>query len=110
MPKIVKEILKVIKDKKIACFITHAMPKDAALFDKQINNCKSLFTENELIDIFSCKGELSEKTALQMIHSENESMRSFGRMRNNTLNHPDEDDLDSAKQFAKMVIQSISLI
>ncbi len=88
-------------------FITHAMPKNAPLFEKQMSNCTSALGENELIDIFSCKGELSEKTALQMARSENESMRNFGKMRVNTVNHPNQEDLDSAKQFAKLLVDSM---
>jgi flavodoxin len=106
MPKVVKEFLKEMKNKRIAFFITHAMPKDAPLFEKQMSNCKSALAENELIGIFSCKGELSEKTALQMAESENESIRNFGKMRINTLYHPNQEDLNNAKQFAKLLIDS----
>lgn len=110
MPKSVKEFLNGMSNKKIVFFITHAMPKNVPLFERQMNNCKSALGENELIDIFSCKGELSEKTALQMEESENESMRNFGKMRVNTVNHPNQEDLNSAKQFAKLLVDSMQLI
>jgi flavodoxin len=106
MPRVVKEFLNNISNKKIAFFITHAMPKNAPLFDRQMKNCKSALGDNELIDLFSCKGELSAKTALQMAESENESMRHFSKMRVNTVNHPNQEDLHSAKQFTTLLVDS----
>ncbi|MDC7125469.1 MAG: flavodoxin family protein [Spirochaetales bacterium] len=107
VPRDVKKILNGLNRKKVACFITHAMPENAPLFGKQIDNCKSALAGNEVIEIFSCQGELSEKTAMQMANSENESMRTFAKMRKNTLNHPDKSDLDNSRQFARFVIESL---
>jgi flavodoxin len=95
---------KTIKSKKVALFITHAMLKEAPLSDVQINNCRNKIKENELLGIYSCRGALSEKVADNMLQSKDEKMRGFGKMRDQTIGHPDDHDIQCAVLFAEKIL------
>lgn len=105
-----KLFCEMIDNKNIALFITHAMLKEAPLSNLQIENCRRIVYTNKLLGIYSCRGVLSENTTQYMINSEDEKMREFAKMRDQTIGHPDEKDICSAKIFAQEITKSFNYI
>ncbi len=97
----------IIVNKKVALFVTHAMLKEAPLSEIQIDNCKKITKGNHLLGVYSCRGVLSESVALHMLNSDDEKMRGFGKMREQTIGHPNENDINDAIVFTKKTLKSV---
>ncbi len=80
------------------------MLNEAPMANMQIENCKRITKKNDLLGIYSCRGALSESVATNMINSEDEKMRNFGKMRDQTLGHPDENDIKNAIIFTQKIL------
>jgi len=96
--------------KKIALFVTHAIPTDGndpaqqAMLEKELLKCRALCTSNELLGFFHCQGELSEKTAKELMASNIPMLMKFASMQPSTKGHPDPEELQMAGDFAKRLI------
>lgn len=90
------------KDKKLALFITHAMPPGMEMLEGVLAKCKESTTEANLIGIFDCQGELDENIAQKLLKSPDPQMQMFGTMR--ALNHPDTTEIEDARMFANEII------
>ena len=95
----------ILSDKKVALFVTHAMLNEAPLANIQIDNCKKITEDNHLLGVYSCRGVLSENVAMHMLSSEDKNMRNFGNMRDQTIGHPDENDINNAITFTKKILE-----
>jgi len=60
------------------------------------------------LGIFSCRGELSEKTAINMSESSNEKLREFAKMRVKTIGYPTINDLNNAQMYAQSILSDTS--
>ena len=114
-PRAVKEFIEHrLKNKNIVLFITMSLtsvPKDdrtATLYNMTINNCRSCAQNSNIIDVFDCPGELSEKTAEALIKSDNPQFRAFGMLRNLTIGFPKEENVLEAKAFTERVFKDFS--
>lgn len=107
-----KNAVKIFKErianKKVALFVTHAMLEEAPLSNIQISNCKKIAKENNLLGVYSCRGVLSESVAMHMINSKDEKMINFGKMRGQTIGHPDENDINNAITFTKNLLELLN--
>jgi menaquinone-dependent protoporphyrinogen IX oxidase len=96
--------------KKIALFVTHALPGTSedpvkkTLLEKELQKCRSLCSNSELIGLYHCQGELSEKTARELMDSNIPMLMEFAGMRDLTTGHPDQDELHEAVNFAISMI------
>jgi menaquinone-dependent protoporphyrinogen IX oxidase len=110
-PQVAKKFIAALAaGKKIALFVTHAMisgsenPQQQAMLQKELEKCLSVCSKSELIGLFHCQGELSEKMASELMASNITVLLEFGAMRPLTLGHPDPDELMQAKNFALRMI------
>jgi len=96
--------------KKIALFITHAMlsgsedPRQKAMLEKELDKCRAACSKSELIGLFHCQGELSEKTANELMASDIPMLMEFAAMRPLTIGHPNPEELKQAQSFVRRVI------
>ncbi len=96
--------------KKIALFVTHAMlsqgndPAKQRLLEKELERCRTAFSESELVGFFHCQGELSEPVAAELMQSGIPMLQGFASMQPLTAGHPDQSELEQAKDFTSKVI------
>ena len=94
--------------KRIALFVTHAMPSDSedpqqqALLEKELAKCRAACSKSELVAFFHCRGELSEQLADELRSSNIPVLMEFAGMRSVTLRHPDQSELEAARAFARL--------
>jgi flavodoxin len=100
-------IKKHAKEKDIAIFVTHAMPPDNPMLKNLLKKCQKPAEKSKLVDFYHCQGELAEKVANMLIDSGNPQMAEFGKMRNMTVGHPNDEEVEKARQFAKDTLQKI---
>lgn len=93
------------KGKKLALFITHAMPPVLEMLEEVLTKCKDLVAEADLLGTFDCQGELDEAVAQKLLKSPDPNMQKFGTMR--ALNHPDDTDIENAKVFASDIMEKM---
>ena len=105
-PENIKNLLeKQAKNKNIALFITHAMPKSMEMLEGILGKCKDPACEANLLGIFDCQGELDENLAQRLINHPDPQMQKFGAMREMTIGHPDANEIESARLFAKEMME-----
>jgi len=98
--------------KKIALFVTHAMISDSEemqhhiVLDNEIEKCRSACSKSELVGLFHCMGELSEKTADELMASNIPMLIEFAMLRPFTIGHPDPDELEQSQAFARKIMES----
>ncbi len=100
-------IKKHATDKKIALFITHAMPPDNEMLLGLLNKCKKPANKADLVGFYNCQGELAEKVAQMLMKSGNPQMEEFGKMRDMTAGHPNAEEIEKARVFAKETIEKL---
>jgi flavodoxin len=94
-------------DKMIAVFVTHAMfsqsddQQQQFLLARELDKCRAACSKSNLIGLFHCQGELSEKTANELLASHIASLMEFAAMRPRTVGHPNQDELKQAQNFAR---------
>lgn len=99
-----KEFIGKIEDnQKVILFATHAMQTESPMNNKQIENCRNTAGHLKVIDIFTCRGEMSESVAERMINSDNPQFQFFGKMRQQTIGHPNQDELKDLREFVKEI-------
>ena len=109
-PAVKKFINEYGAGKRIALFITHAMPsvsadpQQKAMLEKELERCRSACSKSELVGLFHCQGELSEKTAKELLASNIPMLMEFAGMRPLTIGHPNQEELEQARNFAGTVI------
>lgn len=90
--------------KKVALFVTHAMPAGSTdpfqkeMLERELGRCRELFPD--VAGFFHCQGELAEKTAEELIASGIPMLAEFAAMRPLTIGHPDPAELGAARRFA----------
>jgi flavodoxin len=112
----VKEfITKNLRGKNIALFMTMSLTAAPAskqveeLYNHTITNCRTCAEGSNLLGIFDCPGELSEKAANALINSEDPMLKMFGSVRSLTLGFPNEINIAEAEAFAKEIYSKYQL-
>ena len=110
-PRILKKFLEErVAEKRVALFVTHAMfsnssdPQQSEMLEKELERCRAACSRSELAGFFHCQGELSEKTANDLLASNMPALKEFAAMRSYTIGHPNEDELTEAQNFARQII------
>jgi flavodoxin len=94
---------------RIALFVTHAMlsksndPFQKKMLEKELEKCRQACSRSELVGLFHCQGELSEKIAGELAASNIPMLVEFARMRPETLGHPTDKEIAGAEDFARLV-------
>lgn len=95
------------KGKKIALFITHSSSSQNPMMNNILLTCKDCCNESKLYGIFNCQGVMSEVIANMLMKSDDPIYQQAGKMRELTLGHPNESELDKARNFAKKILAQI---
>ncbi|MCG9969437.1 flavodoxin family protein [Pelotomaculum terephthalicicum JT] len=103
------DYLSTLKNKKTAFFCTMGAHPDSPHGQKYIKEARTLFQENQLVGEFACQGKIDEKLietfkAFPPGHPHaltEESMKRFEI----ASNHPDEADLDRARETFREIFQ-----
>jgi len=107
-PESVKAFLgKHAKGKKLALFITHALPPGMEMLEGILAKCKEPATEANLLGSFDCQGELAEDVAQRLLKNPDPQMQKFGAMRKITMGHPDATEIESAHVFAREIMEKV---
>ena len=99
-------LLKLKENQKVVLFITHAIPTGTPVNNQQLDNCEKVTGHLNVLGMYSCQGELSEAVAQKMIQSPNKQWQFFGRMRDQTIGHPNEEELVGVRQFVAEIHSS----
>jgi flavodoxin len=109
----VKEFIRNhLNGKNIALFMTMALTsvpvneQITQLYNLTISNCKACAQNSNILGVFDCPGELSEKTANALIKSPDPQLRSFGMLRHFSVGFPNEKNMSDAAVFAKGITMS----
>lgn len=107
-PAIVKKFAASLPGRcRVALFITHGAisdpddPFQQEMLTKEMEKCKASFTHCEITGVFHCQGELSASMADMMINSGIPMLEKFGSMHPETMGHPNEQELEDARRFAR---------
>ena len=95
------------KGKKIALFITHSSSSANPMIKDILLKCKDCCIESNLYGIFNCQGTMSEAIANILMKSDDALYQQAGKMRESTLGHPNDLELEDARNFAKKIITRI---
>lgn len=105
------------KEKKIALFVTHARPYETEdeleqkKHEAMLQKCRERVKNENLAGFFHCRGELSEKAgkSFSKMHSyrNNYTLKPFKAKRNDSLGHPDADELEVARIFTRDVMSKV---
>jgi flavodoxin len=87
--------------KKVALFITHAVPEGAPQLAEWLGKCEKAAAGAEIAGMFDCQGELSQAVADMLLKSDDPNMQAFGKMRSATTGQPDASRIEKAKAFAR---------
>ena len=94
---------------RLALFVTHAMPSEGdpgvrKLLDRILGRCRRSAQGAQVLGLFHCRGALSAETAEQLEASGHPALQHFARSRDETLAHPDQADLEGARDFARQML------
>ena len=81
------------------------MPPDNEMLQGLLNKCEKSARKADLKGFYDCQGELAEKVAQMLLKSGNPQLELFGKMRDVTVGHPNADEIESARNFAKETLE-----
>jgi flavodoxin len=110
-PRVIRNFLtKYAAGKKVALFVTHASWDSDELrpaLELWLSKCRSAASGSEVLGFFDCRGTLSESSAKLFLMSDIPEVQYFGSLQAQTKGHPDEKDLQRAKEFTRMIIERL---
>jgi flavodoxin len=93
--------------KKIALFITHGAGMSLPPLQGWLQKCKDAAEDTELLGVFNCQGEVSQKVRDLMTASGNPQLQMFARMAVLADGQPDEENLERARAFAQGIMEAL---
>jgi flavodoxin len=104
VPFKVEEVLKKIPPgKKIALFSTHGSITGSHLSREALEYASTLVTKSKILGTFSCRGKVSSE-AMEIL-SRSPEHKTWVEMAASAQTHPDENDLEDARSFAKKIMR-----
>jgi flavodoxin len=95
--------------KDIVLFITHATPEDSEFLLQELEACRAAAVSANIVGLFNCQGELSEKLAEFMKSSGDPQWAAWAEVRPATLGQPDAKRLKRARVFARNIMKKYSV-
>jgi flavodoxin len=89
--------------KKVALFMTHAVPEGFESLEGWIGKCKDAASASEIVGVFDCQGELAQPMIEALLQSDDPQMRAFAEIGPMTKGQPDESRIGKARDFAKEI-------
>jgi len=104
IPPVVKNFLSAsTKGKKIAIFMTHAVPEGFEAIHSWTGSYEQAAAGAKILGAFDCQGELAQPVIDMRLKADDPQMKAFGEMGPSTKGQPDESRVKKAKAFAKEV-------
>jgi flavodoxin len=91
--------------KRVALFVTHAVPEDAEGVPPILDACRQAAAIADLVGFFDCQGELDDNVRDLLLKSDSPKHQEFGRLADLANDQPDETRLEKARAFARDVIE-----
>lgn len=95
--------------KDIVLFITYASPEDDKLLLQWLDACRAAVVGGNVVGLFHCRGELSEKVADMMKSSGDPDLVAWAEKRSETLGQPDATRLKRARAFARVTMKNYAV-
>jgi flavodoxin len=103
VPYKVEELLKKIPPgKKIALFCTHGSLSGGRLSREALEHASILAAKAKILGTFSCRGKVSLQ-AMEVL-SKSPEHKAWAEMSASARTHPDENDLEEARTFARWIM------
>lgn len=103
VPLPVQNFIKTIPPgKKLALFVTHGSLRGGELATTAIEHALSLASQLKVLGTFGCRGKV-DQTLIETLLKKPEH-RAWAETAKSAESHPDESDLEDAKQFAKKIL------
>ena len=99
--KVESFLKKLPPHKRIALFCTHGSLPGGRLSREALEHAVSLSSRARVLGTFSCRGKVS-LTALEELNKSPEH-KAWAEMAASASTHPDEDDLEDARAFARWI-------
>lgn len=88
--------------KKLALFVTHGSLRGGELAVTAIEHALSLASKLKVLGTFGCRGKVDPKLIEALLKKPEH--RAWAETAKSAVSHPDESDLEDAKQFAKKIL------
>jgi flavodoxin I len=88
--------------KKLALFVTHGSLRGGKLATTAIEHAISLASTLKLLGTFGCRGKVDPKIIEALLKKPEH--QAWAETAKSAVSHPDESDLDDARQFAKKIL------
>lgn len=88
--------------KKLALFVTHGSLRGGELATTAIEHATSLASKLKVLGTFGCRGKVDPKIIEALLKKPEH--RAWAETAKSAASHPDESDLEDARQFAKTII------
>ena len=103
VPLPVQNFIKTIPPgKKLAFFVTHGSLRGGELAVTAIEHSISLASKLQVLGTFGCRGKVDTKIIEALLKKPEH--RAWAETAKSAVSHPDESDLEDAKQFARKVL------
>ena len=94
-------IKKISAGKKVALFSTHGSLTGSRLSREALEHASILASNSKILGTFTCRGRVSLQ-ALEVL-SKSPEHKAWAEMAASAQTHPDENDLEDARDFAKWI-------
>jgi len=94
--------------KRIVLFITHAQPEDYEELDQWIATCQNEAGNAEIVDVFSCQGEIAPAFLEAMQKNDDPYMQKLAKGAATSKGQPDATRIQKAREFAANVMAANS--
>jgi flavodoxin len=88
--------------KKLAFFVTHGSLRGGELAVTAIEHAISLASKLKMLGTFGCRGKVDQKIIEALLKQPEH--RAWAETAKSAVSHPDESDLEDARQFAKKIL------
>ena len=93
--------------KRVALFVTHGAGLGLPPLQGWLQRFRDAAEGAELMGLFSCQGEVSQKIRAVMAASDDPQLQMFARMAGMADGQPDEESLEKAKAFARGIMEDL---
>jgi len=100
--KIESFLKRIPQGKKIALFSTHGSLPGGRLAREALEHAASIASKAKILGTFSCRGKVS--MAAMEVLSKSPEHKAWTEMAASARTHPDEEDIEDARSFAKWVM------
>jgi len=90
--------------RKLVLFMTHAQPEDYGELGEWINTCKAEAASAEIVDVFTCQGEILDSILEAMQSSDDPYVQKLSKGAATSKGQPDAARIERARAFAADIL------